>query len=160
VDFSIKFFLIAVALSIITGFTSCISYWLVILYHYSARNVWLLNWGLSAVGLIIGVVLPFFAMYSLSHDVKETSAFKPIILSISLGCWIGHLVPYFSNVYVQLLLSGGSYIDDWAWLAPFWHAWQILLIAFSLIFFVSLSGILLVYYRKTLIKKETSEGSP
>lgn len=149
-----KFFLITIIFSVAAGFASHISYWLMLLYDYPPSSVgWLNLVVVGPTGLIVGVVLPFIALYLMSRDVQPLSMYKSIIFSTFVGCWGGQVTAFFVNAYI-MYINGVTYSDSW--LVPFWYVWEFFVLALSSVFFVCLGGILFAYYEKTIDKIEAT----
>jgi hypothetical protein len=108
---------------------------------------------LGSITLAFSVLVPLVVMYFLSNKVSLLVAYRPIIVSVFLGCWIGSIAVELLN-QVIMLLGGAVYITTWI-VIP-WIIWILFVVAFSRIFFVCLSAVLYVYYRKTSATLQTS----
>ena len=106
--------------------------------------------GLLSVGFVLGVVLPFTVMYVLGKKVASESL-KPIMVCTFLGCWIGGVAVWAVLVCINYLYSGGY---GWHLTLEYtlWTIWKVFSTAFSAIFFVSLVGLLLAHWQKTVDK--------
>lgn len=145
-SFDAKFFFVAVILSIAAGLSQYITQWLLLVYRLSPLFFSSLVVGLAPVRLVFGVVVPFAIMYFLGKNVDLPSAFKPIIMSVFLGSWIGQVSVFFAGIFVNL--THGAYYS-FALIAAFHVAWEIIAGALSGIFFASLAAVLFAYYQKT-----------
>lgn len=149
-SFDAKFFFVAIVLSIVAGLSQYITQWLLLVYRLSPLFFSSLVVGLAPVRLAFGVVVPFVVMYFLGKNVDSPSAFKPIIISIFLGSWIGQVSVFLAGIFVNL--THGAYYS-FAVIAVFHVAWEIIAGALSGVFFASLAAVLFAHYQKTA--KET-----
>jgi len=143
-EFNLKFFAIALILAIVAGAPNHIrSLYLVFLSPWELASWY--NLALSPVGLVLAVFIPFGVMYNLSKSINREARLRPIVLATFFGCWTGGVLSFAIDEIIQLSRGGtyGSFL-----LAVSMVASTIVWLAFSLIFFVSLSAILLVFYQR------------
>ena len=124
--------------------------WVHLIYRLDPSSIMVLNVVLAPIGLVVGIIVPFVVMHFSSMRVPSLTLFRPILVSTFAGCWSGQVASFFLDIVVRSLL-GGSPIAGWVF--SFWVVWQLGVAAFSGVFFVSLSAVLLAYYRKTLAQR-------
>lgn len=147
-SFDAKFFLVAVVLSTIAAISRYLNQWILLAFRISPLFYSRFYYVFTVVQLACGVVLPFVIMYTLGKNVDSPSAFKPIMLSIFLGSWVGQVSVFVVNIFVNVLVQGGNYIG-WDAIVWLWTVWQLFALALSGVFFVSLAAVLFAYYQKT-----------
>lgn len=146
-EFKVRFFVVALLLSVIVGVAGYIPTWLLLYRWFEPEMYSYLMLVLSPVLLVLEVVVPFAVFFSMSRNGGSTSAYWTAIVSVFFGCWIGSASVEVSNM-AMFWLRGAEYTPSW--LATVWIAWLAVSAAVSRIFFVSLSAVLFAYYRGTV----------
>ncbi len=144
--FSFKFFIVAILLSFLAGAFAYVPHWLPF-YNGDINFIILMNFAFSPLMFVFGVVLPFLIMYGLGKRVEPTSEFKPIIVSIFAGCWIGGVSAFAVDFFISLY-RGSEY--TYFRFYPLWAPWILFTFAFSELFFVSLTAVLYAHYKRTV----------
>jgi hypothetical protein len=144
-DFNLKFFVIAFILVVVAGVPNHISRLLYLILLSPMELISWYNLALSPIELCLVVFLPFIVVYNLGKSTNREARLRPIVLAIFFGCWIGGVLSFAIDEIIQFS-RGGTY-------GPFLLAvWlitsEIVWLAFSLIFFVSLAAVLLAFYQR------------
>lgn len=158
-EFNAKFLLVAACLSLIAEALQII---VTLLDYISSWRIATLSWiwlGLAPLQLLLGVALPFAIMYILSTKMPCESAYRPIMISTFLGCWIGQLASLIINTSITYVMTGG-YSGTYLFYAVVLTLWQVFAQAFSSTFFISLGAILLAYYQQTTNKPPSPIPTP
>jgi hypothetical protein len=107
----------------------------------------------SVVSFVFDVFIPFIVMYKISEGDSLESVYPSIIVSTFFGCWLGNVTTEIVDWIIGWIRSTGSF--SYVYLPMI--TWRIFQLAFSLVFFVSMSAILLAYYRRT-VRKSRAEN--
>ncbi|MBS7632286.1 hypothetical protein KEJ15_01510 [Candidatus Bathyarchaeota archaeon] len=152
--FDVRYFCISLILALFAGSISNLLEWLIFLHLWTPM---LFSWYYVAwvpIPFFVSVFLAFGVMYAISKDVEPPSMYWSAVLSTFLGCWLGNIIITIVT-YVLLFLDGGT---TEPWYAALYITLQLITSAFSLVFFVSFSAIMLAYYRKTLKQPPSVPG--
>lgn len=144
-ELNIKFLFVAFSLAIVAGVFQNLLTWLRI-WQLPVESLSVAVLGLASLQLIFGVFLPIAVMYTLGMKAPE-SAYKPILASTFLGCWIGGVIVFCLDLTI-ITLSGSSYGTGSLIFTIIWVIWRIFVSAFSSVLFVCVAAVLFAYYRK------------
>lgn len=150
-----KFLFVTSILAIVAGVFQNLITWLQI-WRLPEESMSLAVLGLSSLQLVFGVFIPFAVMYTLGMKVPE-SVYKPILISVFLGSWIGGVVIFcldlsFSLDLSIIILNQNSYGTGSLLFSIIWVIWRIFASAFSSVLFVCVAAVLFAYYRKRLLQ--------
>jgi hypothetical protein len=104
-----------------------------------------------AVSFLVSPLALFASFYIIGRSIDFGARFQPVLVSLFLGNWIGHLIAHFSFMLWFSSLSGVSYLLQ-PYLLPE-IVWAVITYALSLEFFVGLSAISIAYIVK---RRETN----
>lgn len=144
---SAKLFIASLVISLTTGIAHNFLYtWMHFFYpSFSPTSFAWFSLIFAPVSFVIGIVLPFMVMYLLTVRSVEPLT-KLVFIATFVGCWIGEASTLILNVVVTHLL-GGSY-GYGPLMFGLYLMWGLFAAAFSSTLFISLTAILLAYFRR------------
>ncbi|MDH7563886.1 MAG: hypothetical protein QHH24_03255 [Candidatus Bathyarchaeota archaeon] len=152
--FDVRYFCISLILALFATFISYLPVLSMLLRLWKPTGDLWYYLALQPLAILVSVFLTFGVMYAVSRDVEPPSMYWSAVYSTFFGCWLGNIVILVST-YILSILEGSTT----NWYPALYICLQLVLSAFSLVFFVSFSAIMLAYYRKTL-KPPPSVPSP
>lgn len=143
--FNTKFFLVVLTLSAALATIHHSVEWTLIFDGAMSIHWLFVSVAMGPIGLVVGVILPFAVMYTLSKRIASQSEFGPIIASTFLGSWLGKV----SLEIVSFVITSGRLDYQYDWIPIYQLVWPIFALALSSFFFICLAAILFAYYQKT-----------
>jgi hypothetical protein len=151
---NVKFLSVTFFLSAISGLVNYALNWVASPFLHTDPAIYsILVMVFGSMTLAFSVFVPLAMMYFMSNKLSPIAAYRPIIVSVFLGCWIGSAIVELAN---QLITLSGGVFRTSPWMVIAWIIWIVFVVAFSRMFFVCLSMVLFVRYRKTSATLQTN----
>jgi len=143
--FNWKVFLVALPFSLAIGVFSNIFIYLVRLDLEPVLYSWVML-SIDVVRFFVSPLVLFASFYLLGRNIDLIAEFPSILVPLFLGSWIGHLIGYFSLVFLCISLYAETLnFTSWNYL---YYSWAAVSKALSLEFFVGFTALATSYIVK------------
>jgi hypothetical protein len=135
-------FLFSLAVAILSN-----SYKILILTirNLSAYDYGALLFLLSVVSFFISPALFFGVLYLIGRNLDFATEFMSVVISLFLGCWLGHLVGFFTIEFVYIT----NYDSALSISQLLYYFWYIFPFAFSSEFFIGFTAVSMAHIKKS-----------